>query len=108
MLGRNVVVDDVGKLPFYSAETFFANAWEDHPITDALAEAQYPVIFSLARGVRATSELAPGAEVTELVRTSASAWGETSLTYVVIPIFSIWVGLGTEPIASLSSDIASS
>ncbi|MCZ6507374.1 MAG: Gldg family protein, partial [Acidobacteria bacterium] len=80
VLGRNVVVDDVGKLPFYSAETFFANAWEDHPITDALAEAQYPVIFSLARGVRAASELAPGAEVTELVRTSASAWGETSLT----------------------------
>ncbi|MCZ6508376.1 MAG: GldG family protein [Acidobacteria bacterium] len=79
-LGRNVVVDGANKLPFYSAETFFANAYEDHPVTEALAEAQYPVIFSLARSVQASAEPVPGARVVELVRSSAGAWGETSLT----------------------------
>jgi len=78
-LGRNVVVDGANKLPFYSAETFFANVWGDHPITEALAEAQYPVLFSLARDVRATAEAVPGTQVAELLRTSPSAWGETSL-----------------------------
>ena len=80
VLGRNVVVDSANKLPFYSAETFFANDYEDHPVTEALAEAQYPVIFSLARSVQASAEPVFGTRVVELVRSSASAWGETSLT----------------------------
>lgn len=77
-LGADLVVDPENPLPFYGAETIFANSFEPHPITRSLNEAQVPVIIPLARSVSAASD--GGAfEVTELVRTSAGGWGETDL-----------------------------
>jgi ABC-type uncharacterized transport system involved in gliding motility auxiliary subunit len=79
-LGDDIVIDPTNPLPFYSAETFFANEYEDHPITEALEDANYPVIFSLARSVGALEQdLDSDITVTELVRSSADAWGETDL-----------------------------
>jgi ABC-type uncharacterized transport system involved in gliding motility auxiliary subunit len=76
-LGDDIVIDPTNLLPFFSAETIFAGNYGDHPITEALRQARAPVVFSLARSVRAT----PGAagRVTELVRTSEEGWGETNL-----------------------------
>ncbi len=79
-LGDDIVVDPTNPLPFYSAETFFANEYESHPITEALEDADYPVIFSLARSVGTMStEGEAGMKVTQLVRSSPDAWGETNL-----------------------------
>lgn len=79
-LGSDVVVDPENPLPFYSAETFFATDYADHPITEALEDASYPVVFSLARSVgRIDGEQDAGIEVSDLVRTSPAAWGETDL-----------------------------
>ena len=49
-----------------------------HPIVQSLEQAQYPVIFALARSVsrRAATE---GVEITTLLETSAEGWGETGL-----------------------------
>ena len=76
-----LVVDPVNPLPFYSAETFFANDYPGHPITEALEDATYPVIFSLARSVRRSEGSADeGIDTREIVRTSADAWGEVDLS----------------------------
>ena len=80
-LGEDIVVDPTNPLPFYSAETFFANEYENHPITEALEDANYPVIFSLARSVDTLAQDADaGLKVTQLLRSSPDAWGETDLT----------------------------
>jgi ABC-type uncharacterized transport system involved in gliding motility auxiliary subunit len=79
-LGEDIVVDPTNPLPFYSAETFFANQYLDHPITEALEDASYPVVFSLARSVGALERDGDASiEVTELLRSSPDAWGETNL-----------------------------
>jgi ABC-type uncharacterized transport system involved in gliding motility auxiliary subunit len=79
-LEEDIVVDPTNPLPFYSAETFFANDYEAHPITEALEDANYPVIFSLARSVSTVPiEGETGIEVTQLLRSSPEAWGETNL-----------------------------
>jgi ABC-type uncharacterized transport system involved in gliding motility auxiliary subunit len=80
-LGEDIVVDPTNPLPFYSAETFFANEYENHPITEALEDANYPVIFSLARSVDTLQlDADAGLKVTQLLRSSPDAWGETDLT----------------------------
>ena len=80
-LGEDIVVDPTNPLPFYSAETFFANEYENHPITEALEDANYPVIFSLARSVDTLPQDGDaGLQVTQLLRSSPDAWGETDLT----------------------------
>ncbi len=79
-LDDDIVVDPTNPLPFYSAETFFANEYGVHPITEALEDADYPVIFSLARSVGTLpQDDDAGMKVTQLVRSSADAWGETDL-----------------------------
>jgi ABC-type uncharacterized transport system involved in gliding motility auxiliary subunit len=77
-VGDDIVIDPTNLLPFFSAETIFAGNYGTHPITDALRQARVPVVFSLARSVRAAPGAAEGT-VTELVRTSADGWGETDL-----------------------------
>ena len=67
-------------LPFFGPETIFLKSYGDHPVTKALAEANVPVLVSLARSARAGS--APGIKVTELMRTSAEGWGETDLAHL--------------------------
>jgi ABC-type uncharacterized transport system involved in gliding motility auxiliary subunit len=76
----DIVVDPQNPLPFYGAETFFANQYESHPITEALEDAGYPVVFSLARSLGTLEQDADsGIEVTTLLRSSPDAWGETNL-----------------------------
>jgi ABC-type uncharacterized transport system involved in gliding motility auxiliary subunit len=75
-VGNAVVVDPSRLLPFFGAETIFAEDYGTHPITEALRQARLPVIFSLARPVAAqVADL----QATELLRTSAEGWGETNL-----------------------------
>lgn len=77
----DVVVDPTNLLPFFSAETIFASNYGVQPITDALRQARVPVVFSLARSVKAGT--APkGATLTELVKTSPDGWGEVDLEHL--------------------------
>lgn len=78
-VGRDIVVDPANTLPFFSAETFFVNVYDDHVTTRPLDQAQLPVILALARSVGRGEEV-EGLVVTELMRTSIEGWGETDLT----------------------------
>jgi ABC-type uncharacterized transport system involved in gliding motility auxiliary subunit len=77
-VGSDIVVDPDGAVPFYGAETFFADSFGVHPVTDGLSQAQLPVIFPLARSVGIGDDV-EGFTVTELVKTSDAGWGETDL-----------------------------
>jgi ABC-type uncharacterized transport system involved in gliding motility auxiliary subunit len=77
-VGDDLVVDPSSTLPFFGAETIFVRATGAHPIIDSLAQADYPVIFALARSVRAGSAPA-GVETRTLLQTSSDGWGETDL-----------------------------
>ncbi|MBZ0112698.1 MAG: GldG family protein [Thermoanaerobaculia bacterium] len=72
-----IVIDPAKLLPFFGAETIFADAYGAHPITESLSQARLSNIFPLARPVRAATGYE--AEVRELVRTSSEGWGETNL-----------------------------
>lgn len=78
-LGADIVVDPSNPLPFFGADTIFASAWGEHPISKSLREASLPAVFALARSVSAGANPG-GLEVTELVKTSAEGWGERDLT----------------------------
>lgn len=78
--GADIVVDPSNPLPFFGPETIFLKTYGDHPVTKALAEANLPVLVSLARSAGAGS--APGIKVTELLRTSPAGWGETDLAHL--------------------------
>lgn len=75
--GQDIVVDPSNPLPFFGPETIFSRNYGEHPVTKALAEANLPILVSLARSVAAGS--APGVKVTELLRTTPEGWGETDL-----------------------------
>ena len=77
-VGDDIVIDPTNLLPFFSAETIFAGNYGSHAITDALRQARVPVVFALARSVRAAPAAAEGS-VSELVMTSADGWGEKDL-----------------------------
>ena len=78
LAGDDVVIDPTNLLPFFSAETIFAGNYGDHAIVAALREARVPVVFSLARSLRAAPDAAAGT-VSALVETSADGWGERDL-----------------------------
>jgi len=80
-LQDDIVVDPANLLPFFSAETIFASNYGTHPVTEALRQARVPVVFSLARSVRA-GKAPQGGTLTELVRTSPDGWGETDLQHL--------------------------
>ena len=77
-VGDDLVVDPSSALPFFGAETIFVRASGSHPIIDSLAQADYPVIFALARSVRAGSVPAH-LEAKTLLQTTSEGWGETDL-----------------------------
>jgi ABC-type uncharacterized transport system involved in gliding motility auxiliary subunit len=77
-LGDDLAIDPSATLPFYGAETIFVRALGAHPIVQSLEQAQYPVIFALARSVRSGS-VPDDVEITTLLETSAEGWGETDL-----------------------------
>jgi len=81
-VGRDLVVDPSSTLPFYGAETIFVRAVGAHPIVQSLEQADFPVIFALARSVRAGA--VPAAlEAQTLLQTTAEGWGETDLAQLV-------------------------
>ena len=74
---RAIVVDPAKLLPFFGAETIFAESYGSHPITEALRQARLTTVFALARPVGAADGAQPAP--VELVRTSGEGWGETDL-----------------------------
>jgi ABC-type uncharacterized transport system involved in gliding motility auxiliary subunit len=77
-VGNDLVVDPSSTLPFYGAETIFVKASGTHPVVESLAQADYPVIFALARSVKPAA-VAAGLEARTLLQTTADGWGETDL-----------------------------
>ncbi len=75
------MVDPSATLPFYGAETIFVRAGGAHPIVESLEQANYPVIFALARSVKAGPAPA-GLEAQTLLQTSGEGWGETDLAHL--------------------------
>jgi|CXWL01.1.fsa_nt_gi hypothetical protein len=78
-IGQDIIVDPSNPLPFFSADTLFAQSFGSHMITKSLSAASAPVIFALARSVRAGGQAPAGLERTELVKTTDQGWGETNL-----------------------------
>ncbi|HVF59091.1 MAG TPA: GldG family protein [Thermoanaerobaculia bacterium] len=76
-VGEDIVVDPGNTLPFFGAESFFANRFGDQPIVRPLAEGNLPVLFALARSVGEGA--AGGFTVTNLLETTEAGWGETNL-----------------------------
>jgi len=77
----DVVVDPDNRVPFFGAESFFVNSFGDHPVTDVLRQAKYPVILTLARSVEPEKDV-KGYELTTLLKTGADGWGETDLEHL--------------------------
>lgn len=78
-LGANVVVDPAATLPFFGAETFYANRYpEPHPVNRPVREGELAVLLRLARSV-APGAAPPGTRAAALLASSAEAWGETDL-----------------------------
>lgn len=76
----DVVIDPGSEAAFVGPEIVATASYGLHPIVDPLAAGEAPVIFSLARSVRrldGAAGIAATAEITELVRSSDQAWGET-------------------------------
>jgi ABC-type uncharacterized transport system involved in gliding motility auxiliary subunit len=78
----DVVIDPANELPFFGPETLYTDAYGSHPIVDSLEQTRTRILLPLARSVSAASDAPQGYEVTELVRTSDAAWGETDLAHL--------------------------
>lgn len=81
VVGDDLVVDPSATLPFYGAETIFVRATGAHPIVESLGQANYPVIFALARSVK-PGPVPAGLEAQTLLTTTGEGWGETDLTHL--------------------------
>ena len=78
-LGRDLVVDPSVELPFFGPETLFTDQYGDHIIVDTPRRTGTRVLMPMARSVAAQADNPAGAEVSELILTSAEGWGETGL-----------------------------
>ncbi len=79
-IADDVIIDPGSEAAFVGPEIVATASYGLHPIVDPLAEGDAPVIFSLARSVRRLADaegVAAQGEITELVRSSDQAWGET-------------------------------
>lgn len=83
-VGDDVVVDPASRIPFFGADTFYAESYGNHPVTDTLRDENLPVLLSLVRSVRSAEDdgdtSAGEPEITELLFTSTDGWGETDLS----------------------------
>ncbi|HSM14470.1 MAG TPA: GldG family protein [Thermoanaerobaculia bacterium] len=80
-VGKNLVVDPSAALPFYGAETIYAQSVGAHPIVESLGQAQYPVIVGLARSV-GPGTAPEGFEARTLLETTSEGWGESDLVHL--------------------------
>lgn len=77
-ISDDLILDPASEASFVGPEIVGTSNYGLHPIVEPLAQAETPVIFSLARSVRQLNgEAASSWDITELVRTSDQAWGET-------------------------------
>lgn len=77
--GLDVVIDPANPLPFFGAETLYANRYPTaHPVTRSVRQGDQPVLVSLARSVR-RGDVPDDLEASVLVETSPQGWGETDL-----------------------------
>lgn len=77
-LDNNVVLDPPNTVSAgFTASTFYANDYGDHPVTKALLQSRLAVLLSVVRSVK--GEERKGFTSTELLRTSNASWGETNL-----------------------------
>lgn len=73
----DVAIDPSRALPFFGAETFYADTRPGHPVTAALGG--QPVLFVLASSLELLPSPAAGLRVQSLADASTQAWGETNL-----------------------------
>lgn len=78
--GSSFVTDPPNQLQFFGPETLFVSQFGDHPITKPLSQGGLRVLVTLARPVEKGAEA--GMKVSELLRTSAEAWGETDFVHL--------------------------
>lgn len=76
VVGNDVVVDPSLAYPGFGGETFFAADYQPHPTTRSLTGSNAALLLRGARSLR-VGEVPPDYQATELLRTSASAWGLT-------------------------------
>lgn len=83
-VGADVVVDPASRIPFFGADTFYAESYGSHPVTRTLQDEGLPVLLSLVRSVRRTEsdgDTPTGEpEITELLFTSSDGWAERDLS----------------------------
>lgn len=72
-LGDDVVVDPSAVPAGFSAETFYATRYGEHPITRSL-DVGIPVLLRQARSVGAAAIAPAGIRVTELIETDPEGW----------------------------------
>lgn len=76
----DVVVDPGRGVPFLGPETFYAETLGLHPVTSALRG--QPVLFVLARSLRAAKPGPANVVVHSLAESSDASWGETDLAHL--------------------------
>ena len=75
-ISDDFIIDPESDAAFVGPEIIATSEYGVHPIVEPLANDGAPVMFSLARSVRRLDGVG-GVQITELVRTSDAAWGET-------------------------------
>lgn len=103
---RGIVIDDdlivdPSQALATSPETLFTSDYGGHPIVQPLTGR--PVILPLSRSVRRSDTPPAGAEVSELVRASASSWAETDLESLPAASPSATEAQGAIPVAVAAS-----
>lgn len=79
-LDTDIVIDPEKAIPQVGPETLIADGYGTHPIVRSLSAEGLPVVFPLARSVAKAPNPPAGYTDTMLIQTSASGWGETSLS----------------------------
>ncbi len=78
-IDANVVLDNTQSRPLYGPEFLYSVDFAFHPIVEDFAAAKLAAYFTMARSLRAAANPNADWQVTELLSTSADAWGETDL-----------------------------
>lgn len=76
-ISDDFIIDPESDAAFVGPEIIATSEYGVHPIVEPLAGDGAPVMFSLARSVQGLDAVPEGMQITELVRTSDAAWGET-------------------------------
>ncbi len=75
--GDDVVVDPESQMPLMGPGDIIPASYGVHPIVEYLDQSRTAVHLSFSRSIRKADDASGDLEITELLETSASAWGET-------------------------------